>query len=64
MPKNVFRPEIILSVTLEKLRELQRTILNETDYENQYAYGKEIYNDFNFNVGRKIHVLQSGVKEC
>ena len=60
--KNVFRQEMILSVTLEKFRELQRSILDETDYESQYAYGKEIYNDFNFNVGRKIHVLQSGVK--
>ena len=62
MPKNVFRQEMILSVTLEKFRELQRAILDETEYESQYAYEKEIYNDFNFNVGRKIHVLQSGVK--
>ena len=41
MPKNVFRQEMILSVTLEKFRELQRSILDETEYESQYAYGKE-----------------------
>ena len=58
----IFRPEMWLSFVREKLSTFQKIISDERDYEAQYAYGKEIFNDFNYNVGRKLHILKSFIR--
>ena len=45
-----------------QLNEIKRIISDESEYEAQYAFGNEIFNDFNYNVGRKIHVIKSSIK--
>ena len=41
---------------------IRRNLSDESAYEPHYAYGKEIYEDFVFNVGRKIQILKSSIK--
>ena len=57
-----FRPELLLSTSLDNLNKLQKFISDDSDYEAQFAYGKEIFDDFNYNVGRKMHVIKSTIK--
>ena len=57
-----FRPELLLSMSLDNLNKLQKFISDDSDYEAQFAYGKEIFDDFNYNVGRKMHVIKSTIK--
>merc|ERR1712198_438745 len=60
--RSILRPEMWLSFVREKLSTFQKIISDERDYEAQYAYGKEIFNDFNYNVGRKLHILKSFIR--
>ena len=57
-----FRPEMWWGWILERLNEILRILSDESEYEPQYAYGTDIYQDFMFNVGRKIHILKSAIK--
>ena len=56
------RPEMWLRSIMDQLNEIKRKISDESEYEAQYAFGNEIFNDFNYNVGRKIHVIKSSIK--
>ena len=47
---------------MTRLDTIRRRMLDESEYEPRYAYGKEIYEDFMFNVGRKIQILKSSIK--
>ena len=57
-----FRPELLISMSLDNFEKLQKFVSDDSDYEAQFAYGKEIFDDFNYNVGRKMHVLKSTIK--
>ena len=56
------RPEIWLISIMDQVNELKRKVSDEIEYEDQYAFGNEIFNDFNYNVGRKIHIIKSSIK--
>ena len=56
------RPEIWLISIMDQVNELKRKVSDESEYEDQYAFGNEIFNDFNYNVGRKIHIIKSSIK--
>ena len=47
---------------MTSLDTIRRRMSDESEYEPRYAYGKEIYEDFMFNVGRKIQILKSSIK--
>ena len=51
-----------LNVALDKINKLTTFLSDEPEYESEYAYGSEIYNDFLFNVGRKVQILKSAIK--
>ena len=57
-----FRPELLLSKSLDSFSKFQKFISDDSDYEAQFAYGKEIFDDFNYNVGRKMHIIKSTIK--
>ena len=58
----IFRPKMWWSMIQNRINNLKKILSDESEYEHQYVYGTEIYNDFNFNVGRKIHTLKSAIK--
>ena len=60
--QNISRPEVLWKLGVDQIDTFHKLVSNERDYEAQYAYGNEIFNDFNFNVGRKIHILKSVIK--
>ena len=49
-------------MSLDNFEKMQKFISDDSDYEAQFAYGKEIFDDFNYNVGRKMHVIKSTIK--
>ena len=57
-----FRPELLISMSLDNFEKLQKFVSDDSDYEAQFAYGKEIFDDFNYNVGRKMHIIKSTIK--
>ena len=57
-----FRPELLISMSLENFEKLQKFISDDSDYEAQFAYGKGIFDDFSYNVGRKMHIIKSTIK--
>ena len=60
--ENTFRPEMLLMYSLDNFNKLQTFLNDESDYEAKFAYGREIFNDFNFNVGRKMQIIKSAIK--
>ena len=60
--ENTFRPEMLLMYSLDNFNKLQTFLSDESDYEAHFAYGREIFNDFNFNVGRKMQIIKSAIK--
>ena len=51
-----------LTSIMDQVNEIKRKVSDESEYEAEYAFGNEIFNDFNYNVGRKIHVIKSSIK--
>ena len=53
---------MLLMYSLDNFNNLQTFLSDESDYEAQFAYGREIFSDFNFNVGRKMQIIKSAIK--
>ena len=49
-------------MSLDNLNKLKKFISDDSDYEVQFAYGKEIFDDLNYYVGQKMHVIKSTIK--
>ena len=49
-------------MSLDNFDKLRKFISDNSDYEAQFAYGEEIFDDFNYNVGRKLHIIKSIIK--
>ena len=54
--------ELLLSMSLDNFDKFLKFISDDSHYEAQFAYGQEIFDDFNYNVGRKLHVIKSTIK--
>ena len=49
-------------MSLDNFDKFLKFISDDSHYEAQFAYGQEIFDDFNYNVGRKLHVIKSTIK--
>jgi len=60
--RNIMQPNLIIKTIEDFLADLVRGVTDETEFEEEYAFDQQVHNDFNFNVGRKLHVLKVAVK--
>ena len=60
--RNGLKPDLIVKKLEYYFDKVMREVTNETQFEAEYAHDKQVFNDFNFNVGRKLHILKVAVK--
>ena len=46
----------------DEMESWQIFISDQTKFEGQYVYGNQMFSDFNFNVARKVNVINTGIK--
>ena len=60
--RNVLKPNWIAKKLEYYINKVVKDVSDETTFEAEYAYDQQVINDFSFNVGRKLHVVNVVLK--